>query len=231
MMVVVADASPIHYLIQVGEARILLILYQRIVIPVEVFSELTAPAAPFEVRQWILQLPAWVEIRTAPSHDPKSMDLDPGEAAAVAIAELESEVLLLIDENAGTREATRRGSPNTGTLGGIAPCRNSGVTGPANGAREIAEHQFPSRPILAQRADRRRRCSQAAGGLINRIDCRLRSSPSLPMSTPSRNVLFRGQLAKGHVRFDVLAWGPTLAGDARPRRRSRLQKQSAQALH
>ena len=58
-----------------------------------------------------------VEIRTSPAHDPKSMDLDAGEAAAIAIAELEIEVLLLIDENSGRREATRRGIPNTGTLG------------------------------------------------------------------------------------------------------------------
>ena len=41
------------------------------------------------------------------------MDLDAGEAAAIAIAEQEVEVLLLIDENLGRREATRRGIPNT----------------------------------------------------------------------------------------------------------------------
>ena len=117
MIVVVADASPIHYLIQIGETQLLPLLFHRIVIPIEVFSELTAGAAPAEVREWTLQLPSWVEVRSAPAHDPKSMDLDAGEAAAIAIAEQEVEVLLLIDENLGRREATRRGIPNTGTLG------------------------------------------------------------------------------------------------------------------
>jgi len=50
------------------------------------------------------------------------------------------------------------------------------------------------------------------------------------MSTPSRNVLFRGGSWKGCVSFGVLVRGRTWAGDARPRRRSWLWKQSAQAL-
>jgi len=45
------------------------------------------------------------------------MDLDAGEGSAIALAELETEVLLLIDESAGRLEASRRGIPNTGTLG------------------------------------------------------------------------------------------------------------------
>lgn len=38
MIVVVADASPIHYLIQIGETQLLPLLFHRIVIPIEVFS-------------------------------------------------------------------------------------------------------------------------------------------------------------------------------------------------
>lgn len=45
------------------------------------------------------------------------MDLDAGEASAIALAELETDALLLIDESAGRREALRRGIRNTGTLG------------------------------------------------------------------------------------------------------------------
>jgi predicted nucleic acid-binding protein len=45
------------------------------------------------------------------------MDLDEGEASAIALAALEPDVLLLIDESAGRLEAFRRGIPNTGTLG------------------------------------------------------------------------------------------------------------------
>ena len=44
-------------------------------------------------------------------------DLDAGEASAIALAALVTDVLLLIDESAGRLEASRRGIPNTGTLG------------------------------------------------------------------------------------------------------------------
>lgn len=61
--------------------------------------------------------PDWVEVREGPSPDTGLQNLDSGEASAIALAALETDVLLLIDESAGRAEATRRGIPNTGTLG------------------------------------------------------------------------------------------------------------------
>jgi predicted nucleic acid-binding protein len=69
------------------------------------------------LREWTRQNPYWLDIRKAPSRDPSLLDVDTGEGAAIALAELESEVLLLIDESAGRLEASRRGVANTGTLG------------------------------------------------------------------------------------------------------------------
>ncbi len=43
--------------------------------------------------------------------------IDPGERAAILLAEEEPDVLLLIDDAAGRLEASRRHIPNTGTLG------------------------------------------------------------------------------------------------------------------
>src|SRR5580700_9857113 len=40
-----------------------------------------------------------------------------GRGIRYSVSRLEAEVLLLIDESAGRREASRRGIPNTGTLG------------------------------------------------------------------------------------------------------------------
>jgi predicted nucleic acid-binding protein len=45
------------------------------------------------------------------------LELDSGEASAIALAASATDVLLLIDESAGRLEASRRGIPNTGTLG------------------------------------------------------------------------------------------------------------------
>lgn len=65
-------------------------LYGAIVIPVEVPGGLTAAGAPPPVRVWAAQPPKWIEVRCAPP---------------------------AIDEAAGRLEASRRGIPNTGTLG------------------------------------------------------------------------------------------------------------------
>ena len=46
MTVVVADTSPINYLILIGEIGVLQRLYHRVVIPEEVFSELMDTGAP-----------------------------------------------------------------------------------------------------------------------------------------------------------------------------------------
>ena len=117
MTVIVADTSPINYLILIGESEVLKRLYRRVVIPEEVFIELIDDGAPPEVREWMNRHPDWIEIRRAPVRDAALMELDPGEAAAISLAELETDVLLLIDEAAGRLEATRRGIPNAGTLG------------------------------------------------------------------------------------------------------------------
>jgi predicted nucleic acid-binding protein len=73
--------------------------------------------APPGVREWARHYPGWLEIRKAPNPGPSLTDLDAGEVSAIALAELETDVLLLIDESAGRLEASRRGIPNTGTLG------------------------------------------------------------------------------------------------------------------
>jgi predicted nucleic acid-binding protein len=117
MTVVVADTSPINYLVLIDEVGILRRLYHRLVIPEEVVAELLDDGAPPAVREWTAAHPEWIEVRKAPSRDASLMELDAGEGSAIALAELEIDVLLLIDDSAGRLEASRRGIPNTGTLG------------------------------------------------------------------------------------------------------------------
>jgi predicted nucleic acid-binding protein len=118
MTVVVADTSPLNYLILIESIDLLARLYERIVIPVEVLNELTDDGAPRRVSEWAMKLPEWVEVRSTPlSNDSALSLLDQGERCAILLAESEAEVLLLIDEAAGRLEASRRGIPNTGTVG------------------------------------------------------------------------------------------------------------------
>lgn len=117
-MIVVADASPLNYLIQIDCDYLLPQVYGRIVVPSGVMRELAHPGAPQAVRQWLIRVPEWIEvsaIRSAPI--PELTYLDPGEREAIQISEELSADLLLIDERQGRKEARRRGLRTTGTLG------------------------------------------------------------------------------------------------------------------
>ena len=117
-MIVVADTSPLNYLIQVGYESLLPALYKRVLIPVAVLEELGDPAAPAVVSQWLLYVPAWIEVkRTAAAPDAALSFLDPGERQAIQLAQEQCADLLLIDERRGRVEAVRRGLATTGTLG------------------------------------------------------------------------------------------------------------------
>jgi len=63
-VIVVADTSPINYLILTEEIDILAKMYGNVVIPRAVHDELLCPSAPEIVRGWMGQLPAWVEVHT-----------------------------------------------------------------------------------------------------------------------------------------------------------------------
>jgi predicted nucleic acid-binding protein len=117
-MIVVADSSPINYLILIEEIDILTKMYGRVVIPRAVREELLRPSAPEVVRNWIGQLPAWLEVHTPVNAPDASLAaLDPGERDAIMLAaELRADQLI-VDDRQGRREAEKRGIPVMGTLG------------------------------------------------------------------------------------------------------------------
>ena len=61
MMLVVADTSPLNYLVWIESVDILRQLYGQVVIPAEVRDELLAADAPMVVRSWANVLPDWIE--------------------------------------------------------------------------------------------------------------------------------------------------------------------------
>jgi predicted nucleic acid-binding protein len=64
-MIVVADTSPINYLILIEEIDILTKMYGSVVIPHAVREELVRPSAPEPVRKWTRSSRhAWLEVRT-----------------------------------------------------------------------------------------------------------------------------------------------------------------------
>jgi predicted nucleic acid-binding protein len=117
-MIVIADATPLHYLILIHQADLLPRLFDRVLIPPAVFDELQHVETPESVRHWIGHPPGWLRIeplRSAP--DPSLNHLDAGEREAIALAEEIHADQLLLDEVEARREAARRNLPFIGTLG------------------------------------------------------------------------------------------------------------------
>jgi predicted nucleic acid-binding protein len=119
MKVVVADTSPLNYLILIDSVDILPRLFGNILVPPQVIAELVDSGTPAPVRQWTERRPDWLQIRPAPDCDDPSLNhLDLGERAAILLAEAQTEdVLLLIDDASGRMAAAERGIASVGTLG------------------------------------------------------------------------------------------------------------------
>lgn len=119
-MRVIADTSPLNYLVWIDLAEIILKLYGSLIIPIEVHAELLADDAPVVVRAWAKSLPEWIEVQTPNvglRDDPRWKTLDLGERAALALATAVHPSILLIDERAGSAIARSLGLSITGTLG------------------------------------------------------------------------------------------------------------------
>ncbi|MEM6839108.1 MAG: DUF3368 domain-containing protein [Cyanobacteria bacterium P01_C01_bin.120] len=118
-MIVISDTSAPSNLAIVDHLWLLEAIYQTVIIPDGVASELAAASNPI-----IAAIPTLGWIRTQSLTDTQLADqlqqergLDVGEANAVALAlELQADKLL-IDEKLGRREAVRLGLPIIGILG------------------------------------------------------------------------------------------------------------------
>jgi predicted nucleic acid-binding protein len=63
-MIVIADTSPLNYLVLIEEVEILSRLFGIVIIPPAVFEELSDPETPTAVRDWIAKRPS----RRDPKH-------------------------------------------------------------------------------------------------------------------------------------------------------------------
>jgi predicted nucleic acid-binding protein len=115
---VIADTSPINYLLLIGHIDILPALFEKVILPAAVWEELKHPKAPAAVRNWVGSPPSWVEVRPGTGrHDASLETLDDGEEAAILLAlELHADLLLMDDEE-GVAAARDKGLEVTGTLG------------------------------------------------------------------------------------------------------------------
>lgn len=124
-MIAVANASPICYLVLIGEIELLPKLFREVLVPRPVIEELLAEGAPTVVRSWASTPPAWVRIHETPaSAAPHLERLHSGERAAIVLAcSMRAEVVLL-DEKAARRGAAEQGLSVAGVLAVLAQAAN-----------------------------------------------------------------------------------------------------------
>jgi len=123
---IVSDTSPISYLVITGYEELLPVLYGEVLIPEAVSRELGHPEGPAPVSDWIAAPPPWLTVKSIQpgSEEQRSrhgretlQHLDPGERAAISLAEQTDAQILLIDETAGREAARAHGLEVTGMIG------------------------------------------------------------------------------------------------------------------
>lgn len=158
-MLVVADSSPLHYLILIGSVDVLPALFGDVLIPGTVRDELSHPSAPSEVRQYLAAPPPWLRVR-----DPARLEvipqIDPGEIAAISLARELGADLLLVDDLDGREAARERGIGIVGTLGVLESAAARGLIDLSSAFDRIRQTRFRISDALLDAAlarDRARR--------------------------------------------------------------------------
>ena len=123
-MIVVADTSPMLHLSRIGRVDLIPAVLGRVIVPLTVWAELTHPGTDGTVLA-ALEAASWLDrVEDPPLQD---LGLDPGETAAILLAERLMAKVLLIDERKGRQVATSRGLAVLGTLGIVAGARQRGL--------------------------------------------------------------------------------------------------------
>ena len=148
-MIVVADTTPINYLILIEEIDILTKLYGRVVIPYAVRDELLRPRAPIRVREWTERPPGWLDVLTSNREsDPTLSRLDAGERAAITLAEELAADQLIVDDSFARRIAESRGLSAIGTLGVLQEAAELGLLDLRTAFQRLQQTTFHVSPAL-----------------------------------------------------------------------------------
>ena len=143
MRLVVADTSPVFYLLSIGHIDVLPRLFGKVFVPDTVHKELCHPAAPALVREWAARLPDWVEAVSVEALDDAAfLPLGAGKRAAITLALSMHADLILIDERKGTNVALDKGFVVAGTLGVLALAARRGLVDLADSFARLKRTNF-----------------------------------------------------------------------------------------
>jgi predicted nucleic acid-binding protein len=162
MPVVVADTSPINYLVQIDAIELLPKLFERIAISAAVHAELTHRHTPAVVRAWMAQGAQWLEMRPNPDHgNAMPASLDVGERTTIELADVIDADLILMDDRDGVAFARAQGFAVTGTLGVLDLAAQRGLIDLFEAFTRLKATTFHYRQglldaLLAQHAERKK---------------------------------------------------------------------------
>jgi uncharacterized protein len=128
-MIVVSDTTPLSELAKVGKLDILRDTYGKILIPQEVYDEITTGSHPAIE---LIEAVDWIEVRAIEDREAftrlqQTTRLGRGECAAMILAEALNADQLLIDDLAARRVALSRGLPVIGTIGTLLLAKQRGL--------------------------------------------------------------------------------------------------------
>ena len=150
-MIVVSDTGPLNYLALIGHVEALPKLYEVVVIPKAVASELSRPSCPETVRALIESPPVWLKIDQAPEPDPDLSALGDGEQPAIALARTLHADLLLCDDRDARDAALRKNLRVIGTLGVLQEALQNGLLDLADALAKLRNTNFRVSKSLIER--------------------------------------------------------------------------------
>lgn len=148
-MIVVADTTPLNYLVLIDEIDLLPALFDKVLIPQAVFAELQHPESSLKVREWLAPPPIWLEMChvSLPAHTLPA-PLDPGEREAIQLALERGIETILIDEAAGGKVIEALRLEARGTLGILERGAQLGLTNFGAALRKLEQTKFRMSPAL-----------------------------------------------------------------------------------
>jgi predicted nucleic acid-binding protein len=128
-VIIVSDTTPLSELAKVGQLNLLRDMFGQVIIPEEVYNEVTTGTHPAVSA---VQSATWIEVRSVSDiHKVSALQdttqLDLGECAAIILAEELGVDQLLIDDLAARRVALSRNLPIIGTIGTLLLAKDQGL--------------------------------------------------------------------------------------------------------
>lgn len=125
----VADSGPLIGLAKIDQLELLPALFAKILIPPEVWHEVTVRGGHLPGADKVRQAAAWFVIQEPDPNLAKSLSIlvDEGEAQAIALAQTVEDCTIILDDSRARKIAERMGIRQIGTVGLLLRAKRRGL--------------------------------------------------------------------------------------------------------